>query len=74
MTDPLDLDVLMDLVGPPRGPCGLCGASDARHRIADAIAEHIRAGDNAHAVADDYGIPVADAERLAAEWFGFPDD
>ena len=46
---------VLDLLGPYRGPCGLCGQSaDARHRVADAIAGALIAGDDPGAVADDY--------------------
>lgn len=31
----------LDLVGPFRGPCGICGGPDARHRTADVIVERI---------------------------------
>ena len=56
----------LDLVGPFRGECGICGGPDARHRLFDAIQEQQRAGDPSSLVADNYGIPVEQAEAIAA--------
>ena len=63
-----------DLVGPFRGPCGLCGGPDARHRLYDAVAERVAAGEDEDQVARDYDegaqwvlAIVADAKRAAAE-------
>lgn len=66
MTDP---DVSVDPLDehfPRRGPCLLCGVpgEDARHRVIDAIAERVRAGDAEEMVADDYGVTVQ-AVRVA---------
>ena len=46
----------LDALGPYRGPCGICGGPDARHRLADAIADRLRAGESAEAVALDYEV------------------
>lgn len=48
------LRAALDLLGRYRGPCGLCGHPDARHRQADAIVEGLLAGDDVEEVADDY--------------------
>lgn len=62
-------DDLLDLVGPFRGPCGICGGPDARHRMADAIAGCVRAGDSPESIAEDYGVPVENVIRLATEYY-----
>jgi len=62
-----DLEMLR-LVGPYRGKCGICGGPDARHRVADAIAEQVRAGDSPESVADDFGVEVASVRFLAEHW------
>jgi hypothetical protein len=38
-----DLPKSWDALGPPRGECAFCGHPDARHRVADTIAEHVTA-------------------------------
>ena len=43
---------------PPRGPCGICGGPDARHRILDAIREHVAAGETAEEVAEELDVPL----------------
>lgn len=51
----------LDLIGPYRGPCGLCGWVDARHRSADALSGAILAGETAEEAADEYlaiGVPA----------------
>lgn len=47
---------LLDLVFPPNGPCAFCGDEivGARHRVIDALAEHVCAGDSIDSVAEDY--------------------
>ena len=56
----------LDAVLPPRGPCGLCGHPDARHRICDAVAERLRAGDTVADIATDYDLPETDLAVVAA--------
>jgi hypothetical protein len=46
------------------GPCGLCGGPDRRHRVAEAILDRWTAGDTAVELAGDYGLTVADVDRL----------
>ncbi len=52
---------------PPRGPCGICGDDDARHRVIDAVTERVRAGDSVEMVAADLGLSEAFVRRLIAE-------
>ena len=59
-------DLTLDLVGPYRGECGICGGPDARHRLFDAIQEQQRAGDPSSLVAENYELPVELVERIAA--------
>ena len=51
----------------PVGPCALCCGGDARHRVIDAIVSRVRAGEDVHAVALDYGVEDAFVERLWKE-------
>ena len=51
----------------PRGPCGMCGGPDARHRVLDAMVSCVRGGDSTEAVAEDYGYPVEMVNRLIKE-------
>ena len=44
----------------PRGPCGLCGHPDARHRVWEAMLERFIAGEMLPDLADDYGMTVAE--------------
>jgi hypothetical protein len=53
-----------DLVGPERGPCGLCGHPDARHRLYDAIQDMVAAGDDVEATASDYGLTVETVQAI----------
>ena len=62
--DPWVLDVLY----PYAGPCAICGGPNKRHRLADAIVENVRAGDDPEAVADNYDVPLATVERLVEVW------
>lgn len=57
----------LDLLGPYRGKCGLCGWVDARHRSADSIAGGLLAGDTAEEVAADYLDGRTDAVRVVHE-------
>lgn len=57
---------VLDLIGPYRGSCGLCGGPDARHRTADAIAERFKAGEHPVAIAADYDLDLNTVLRLAA--------
>lgn len=47
-------ELTLELVGPYRGECGICGGPDARHRLFDALQEANRAGDSIAFLADVY--------------------
>ena len=47
---------MLDQWFPRRGPCGICGGPDARHRLGDAIYGGWRAGDSALSLAKDYRL------------------
>jgi hypothetical protein len=52
----------------PVTPCGLCGSGlPQRHRIVDALAEHMAAGETPDELAEDYGVPE-EAVRAVATW------
>lgn len=51
---------------PPRGPCGICGGPDARHRILDAIRDYVAAGETPENVAEELCLPV-EAVHVALE-------
>lgn len=68
MTWNIDVPTWVDEHMPPQGPCLLCGGSDARHRVLDAVADRVHAGDSAREIADDYGLPVRFVGRIAREW------
>ncbi|MBO0731524.1 MAG: hypothetical protein J2P57_19860 [Acidimicrobiaceae bacterium] len=54
---------------PQLGPCRVCeSGADQRHRILDAIADRVRAGDSAYDVGIDYRLPEAYVQRVADEW------
>lgn len=62
-----------DLVGPGRGPCGLCGHSDARHRLYDAIQGRVEAGDDVESTASDFGL-TADTVQAIVDAPPTPED
>lgn len=51
------------------GPCLVCGTpgADQRHRVIEAIADAVNAGDGEEDVAADYGVPV-EAVRACVQW------
>jgi hypothetical protein len=56
---------------PDTGSCGLCGDTTlgARHRIIEAIASLVRAGEHPGAAADEFGVSLeAVAVALAVTW------
>lgn len=63
MPDPIDQWL------PRVGPCGICGVpgADQRHRVIEAIADAVKAGDDEESVAADYDVPV-EAVRACLEW------
>jgi len=68
-------DPRLDRWFPAVGPCGICGTPglDQRHRVVDAIAGRIAAGEGETDVADDYRLPleaVLTVMAWAADWPG----
>jgi hypothetical protein len=68
-------DPALDEHFPRLGPCGICGVPglDQRHRVVDAMAERMAAGEPMEDVAGDYGKPVQAAEIVltwALRWPG----
>lgn len=68
-------DPSLDAHFPRLGPCGICGTPglDQRHRVIDAIAEQLAAGESPEELAEDYGVPVDAVETVlawAAKWPG----
>ena len=57
---------IFDLDHQYAGPCGMCGASDKRHRMYDAIAGRLKAGDSPSSIVNDMGLsPLYVAAILA---------
>lgn len=54
-----------DLVGPPAGPCALCGGADKRHRVFDAVADYLKAGGDPDQIADEYDLPAPNVRKIA---------
>ena len=48
---------------PERGPCGICGYPDARHRMWDVILARFLAGESIVALARDYQMTRAEVEE-----------
>lgn len=57
----------LDEYMPPRGPCGICGGPDARHRTVDAIHSRCRAGESPESLAEDYNLPLIVIARILSE-------
>ena len=53
---------------PPQGVCLLCGFGDKRHRMFDAIADRIRAGESERSVIVDYRLPRSTVRAIVAWW------
>lgn len=62
-------DPALDPWFPRAGPCGLCGVPGllSRHRVVDAIAGRLAAGEEPEDLAGDYRVSV-DAARAVAAW------
>ena len=58
----------LDGLFPFRGPCGLCGGPDARHRVWDAMLERVAAGDDSADVAADYGVSEQAVAAVVSYW------
>lgn len=63
-----ELSALIDAEMPFAGPCGICGGPDKRHRVLDAVADCVRAGDSVASVAEAYGLSAGLVSRLAEDW------
>ena len=68
-------DPALDAHFPKLGPCGLCAVPglDQRHRVVDAIAAGLSAGESADDLAVDYGVKpdaVDAVSAWAARWPG----
>ncbi len=68
MNRPARVRAALALFGPATGPCGLCGLPDRRHRLLEAVAENVHAGDGVAFVAEMYG--VSETAVLAAVALG----
>ena len=68
-------DDWIDAELPKCGPCLICGVPgvDARHRVLDAIAEMVHAGDVPADVAADFGVSRGFVQRVSTEWPAVPD-
>jgi hypothetical protein len=56
MSRPADIRAALALFGPAAGPCAFCGLPDRRHRLLEAVAENVRAGDSILFVAEEYDV------------------
>lgn len=55
----------LDMIGEYRGPCGLCGHPDRRHRAAEAMAGMLSAGEPPEAVLREHSSPLT-VDQLTA--------
>jgi hypothetical protein len=62
-------DPALDTFFPRVGPCGICGIPGLpqRHRVVDAIADELAAGEDPEVAAREFGVPV-DAVRAVSAW------
>jgi len=56
----------LDRIRPPRGPCGICGGHDARHRIWDSIDDQSRTSDGVAGTARWLHVTVAEVRLVRA--------
>lgn len=68
-------DPVLDEHFPKIGPCGLCGVPglDQCHRVVDAIAGMLEAGEDPDVVAEEFGVGMAAVKAVtawAARWPG----
>lgn len=71
--EPVDAPAAVEAAWVRRGPCGLCGYRDARHRIWDSILSRRRGGDELDDLAQDYDVPLAAIVSLIQWWRRHPD-
>lgn len=60
-------DPALDAHFPARNPCGLCGRLPQRHRVVDAIAGALAAGETEQDVMDELGVSL-DAVMAVQSW------
>lgn len=56
--------VALDHIFPPRGPCGICGGPDARHRLWDVAEGQARTSDGPEGAARWLWLPEMDVRAL----------
>jgi hypothetical protein len=68
-------DAALDALFPKVGPCGFCGLFDQRHRVIDAMAGMLAAGEDPEVVAEEFGrtpeavdVVTAWAKRWPGAW------
>jgi hypothetical protein len=54
----------LDRFFPFRGPCGICGGPDARHRLWDAIQDRYGAAESIEELAKDYDLSAEAIEAV----------
>lgn len=64
-----DADSALDAYFPRLGPCGICGTPglDQRHRVVDAIAGMLEAGEDPEDTAGEYGV-TPEAVEVVTLW------
>jgi hypothetical protein len=60
-------DPALDALFPKVGPCGFCGLFDQRHRVIDAMAGMLAAGEDPEVVAEEFGR-TPEAMQAVREW------
>lgn len=67
-------DPALDAFGPPLGPCGLCSVPglNQRHRMVDAVAGMLDAGEDPEAAACEYQVPLPAVEVVATWMIKYP--
>lgn len=68
MSTRLTLPAEVDAAIPYSGPCGLCGGPEARHRVLDASAERVCAGEPVTEVAEDYRVSPDVVMAIGDRW------
>jgi hypothetical protein len=63
------LDPMLDGWFKTRSQCGVCGVPGlpSRHRVVEAIADLLAAGEDEQVIAEEYGVPY-EAVTVVGEW------